>query len=69
MTVIFDATINSSSRPKPAPGRYDRLQEAGLATRFVKGASGNPNGRPKKRSNEPRIKSAIGIVGENRRAP
>ena len=30
-------------------GRYDRLHEAGMATRFVKGTSGNPNGRPKKR--------------------
>lgn len=29
-------------------GRYDRLQEAGLPTRFIKGTSGNPNGRPKK---------------------
>jgi hypothetical protein len=29
-------------------GRYDKLLEAGMATRFVKGALGNPSGRPKR---------------------
>jgi hypothetical protein len=47
--------IDRLSRPAPPVGRYDRIQEAGMATRFVKGTSGNPNGRPKKQSNGPSI--------------
>jgi hypothetical protein len=44
--------IASSSQPACAVGRYDRFQEAGKATRFVKGTSGNPNGRRRKLPNE-----------------
>jgi len=39
-----------------AAGHYDKLQEAGMATRFVKGASGNPSGRPKRTQSRMSIK-------------
>jgi hypothetical protein len=45
---IDDFHPDSPLQPMSA-GRYDRLQEAGMATRFVKGTSGNPSGRPKRR--------------------
>ena len=48
MTDAFDEyPTNLPSEKKTATGRYDKLHEAGMATRFVKGTSGNPNGRPK----------------------
>lgn len=40
--------LPSPAEPNPTAGRYDKLPEAGKATRFVKGRSGNPAGRPKK---------------------
>jgi hypothetical protein len=50
MTDSFDESqIDLPSETKPASGRYDKLHEAGMATRFVKGTSGNPNGRRKRR--------------------
>jgi len=49
MTDSFDKSqIDLPSESKPPAGRYDKLQEAGMATRFVKGTSGNPSGRPKR---------------------
>jgi hypothetical protein len=51
-----DFHIDSPSRPTTLVGRYDKLQEGGKATRFTKGTSGNPRGRPKKQPNQPSIK-------------
>ena len=41
--------IDLPSETETPAGRYDKLLEAGMATRFVKGTSGNPSGRPKRR--------------------
>ena len=49
MTDSFDEyPIDLLSESKFRVGRYDKLHEAGMATRFVKGTSGNPSGRHKR---------------------
>ena len=56
MTATFEKSrIDMPSDPFAA-GRYDKLIEGGLATRFVKGASGNPSGRPKRTQSRMNIK-------------
>jgi hypothetical protein len=44
-----DFHIDPPSEPRCPAGRHDKLPAAGMATRFVKGTSGNPKGRPKRR--------------------
>jgi hypothetical protein len=46
---LDDCHIDRLSEPHCHTGRRDKLPAAGMATRFVKGTSGNPKGRPKRR--------------------
>ncbi len=50
---FIDRLLSESKSPARS---YDRLIEAGMANRFVKGTSGNPNGRPRRRPIEKSIK-------------
>ena len=43
---LIDRLLSESRSPARS---YDKLIEAGTATRFVKGTSGNPNGRSRRR--------------------
>jgi hypothetical protein len=57
MTDSFDEyLIDLPSETETAAGRYDKLHEAGMATRFVKETSGNPSGRPKRTQSRMSIK-------------
>jgi hypothetical protein len=46
---LDESQIAPPSESKSPVGRYDNLREAGMATRFVKGTSGNQNGRARRR--------------------
>jgi hypothetical protein len=57
MTDSFDEyLIDLPSETETAAGRYAKLHEAGMATRFVKGTSGNPSGRSKRTQSRMSIK-------------
>jgi hypothetical protein len=63
MTDSFhDFQVDSPSEPLSAAGRYDKLQQAGMATRFVKGTSGNPSGRPKRIRSERRVEELADLL-------
>ena len=63
MTDSFDNfQIDLASETKPAAGRYDKLQHAVMATRFVKSTSGNPSGRSKGRQSEWTVKELAQVL-------
>ena len=46
MTNSFDEYQHPPAASQSPAGRYDKLHDAGMATRFVKGTSGNPSDVP-----------------------
>jgi hypothetical protein len=55
MTDSFDESQIDLPPESRSAGQYDKLHEGGMATRFVKGTSANPSGRPKRRPIEKSI--------------
>jgi hypothetical protein len=55
---LDESQVALPSDSKSPDERYEKLHEAGMAARFVKGTSGNPSGRPKRRSIEKSIKNS-----------
>jgi hypothetical protein len=51
--------LSSPAQLNSTEGRYDKLQAAGKATRFVKGRSGNPGGRPRKNQSTADLKKHL----------
>jgi hypothetical protein len=65
MSASFETIqIDLPSETKSTAGRYDKLHAAGMATRFVKGISGNPRGRPKQRQSDTSTRELAALLRE-----
>jgi hypothetical protein len=65
MTNSFDEyQIHLPLESKSLVRQYDKLHDAGMATRFVKGTSGNRSGRPKRTRSRMSIKELAERFGK-----